>query len=248
MWQTPHHCWAACICCAPVPTPPIPSHPLSAHPKCISRLATPASPCLPRDDTRSNSPHRALWTPSSLLHALGTRAAAVHGVASARPIRLTRRLVAMSRLSLFRDPPGSVEEERSEPFTRDRMQPGEPAYQRPTTQTPLSTARPLASPTTPSAHHQHFPHHSPHHQHRPPTSPTGQDQLPPLSTALYTAPKSSYYDPTSDHGVGQPHGSTAARYESHYPSQVRIAAASPSSLTLAPVQNTHPHTCAGVRS
>ncbi|OAG05683.1 uncharacterized protein CC84DRAFT_1164150 [Paraphaeosphaeria sporulosa] len=97
--------------------------------------------------------------------------------------------------------------------------PGEPAYQRPTptTQQTPSTARPLTSPTTPAAHHPTYPHNSPHH-HRAPTSPAQTEQLPPLSTALYTASKSSYYDPTSDHGVGQPHG-TAARYESHYPSQ-----------------------------
>ncbi|KAL5410267.1 hypothetical protein PMIN04_010692 [Paraphaeosphaeria minitans] len=103
------------------------------------------------------------------------------------------------------------------------MQPGPAAYQRPTpTPTTQQTARPLTSPTsptTPAAHHPSYPLDSPHH-HRTPTSPAQTEHLPPLGTALYTASKSSYYDPTSDHGLGQPQG-TAARYETHYPSQTR---------------------------
>ena len=200
----------------PIPSPP--------HPRCIERprrLPPPDVAAHPRVlHQPSTSALQSLAASDLLLHPPGTGLAAAHGVASARPNR--QRAVLM-----FRDPRGSGEEERSERFTRDRMQPGEPAYQRPTTQTPLSTARPLPSPTTPSAHPQPFTHHSPH-QHRPPTSPRQPDQLPPLSTALYTAPKSSYYDPTSDHGLGQPHGPPPARYESHLPSQVPIPIPKPS--------------------
>lgn len=112
------------------------------------------------------------------------------------------------------------------------MQPGDepaPAYQ----QTPrLSTARPLVSPTTttttslthPHPHPPSFhttpaePHHLHRRQHQTPSTDTLQhaEHLPPLSTALYTAPKSkssAYYDPTSDHGLAHPHASP-------HPSQV----------------------------
>lgn len=130
---------------------------------------------------------------------------------------------------MFRDPVlrRSVEEE--ERFSRDRMptKPGEPpAYhipQSPTTQTPFSTSRSQNSPNAPAPlplHHSNF---TSHQHHRSPTSP-GTTELPPISTALYASrdnTSSKYYDPTSDHGdrgVAQP----AARYESHYSSQVRL--------------------------
>lgn len=209
---------------SPIPRPPpraprpIPSRPIStprlaskAHLEpcdaCRARPASTALPLpLPPPRARARSRPRCI------------RAACSSPWSSRRAPELPCRADLM-----FRDQQSSVEDERSERFTRDRMQPGEPAYQRqrPTTQTPLSTARPLTSPTTPAAHPQSFPHTSPHH-HAAPTSPGTTEHLPPLSTALYTASKSSYYDPTSDHGVGQPHG-TAARYESQYPSQVRVS-------------------------
>lgn len=119
------------------------------------------------------------------------------------------------------------------------MQPGEPtpAYQT-TAQTPLSTsahphhshAKPAAHPSdlsSPAASH-------PHHHRRQPASPH-TTELPPLSTALYTAPKSSsYYDPTSDHGLGQPHP-PQARFDATHSSQVPISTPLPTPCCIARV-------------
>ena len=222
---------------------PSPLHPIPGASRAQDAcLAVPAAPALdlqrPASSVQRPVSSVQLLHPSSccILPALALPAPA-HGVASARA-QIASAPSCPGAVLMFRDPRGSVEEERSERFTRDRMQPGEPAYQRPTTQTPLSTARPLPSPTTPSAHPQPFPHHD-SHQHHPPADPRPAEQLPPLSTALYNAPKTSYYDPTSDHGLGQPHASSQARFETHYPSQVPI----PAPFLMHRTRLCHKHVC-----
>jgi hypothetical protein len=99
------------------------------------------------------------------------------------------------------------------------MHQGEQAYG---PQSPSQThGRPLHSPTTAPlpAHHTNY---HPHQHHRPPPSPSTTEQLPPISTALYSrdSAASKYYDPTSDHGQHSLARDTA-RYDNHYPPQVR---------------------------
>jgi hypothetical protein len=102
------------------------------------------------------------------------------------------------------------------------MHQGEQAYG---PQSPAQThGRPLHSPTTAPlpAHHTNY---HPHQHHRPPPSPSTTEQLPPISTALYSrdSAASKYYDPTSDHGQHSVARDTA-RYDNQYPPQVRTFA------------------------
>ncbi|KAF2630314.1 helicase SWR1 [Macroventuria anomochaeta] len=111
-------------------------------------------------------------------------------------------------------------------YSRERMMAGpqgEAAYhqsQSPT-QTPAAfgTGRPQPhqSPNAvplPHQQHNHHPHPPAAHQHhRSPTTP-GATELPPISAALYSRDRNTYYDPTQDNG---PVGRDAAPHPSHYP-------------------------------
>lgn len=140
---------------------------------------------------------------------------------------------------MFRDPVLRRSVDEGDEYSRgERMPPGHqgeptPAYH----SSPTQTGQPYQhhhSPSTPApvslqpanllAHHQH---------HRPPSSPRSTE-LPPISTALYPrADTSRYYDPTSDNG-DRALGRDTARYDNHYPPQVRLPSTPAASLLPLP--------------
>lgn len=81
------------------------------------------------------------------------------------------------------------------------------------------------SPTLPHPHSTTLANAAYPHHHRAPPSPR-ITELPPISTALYSrdSAASKYYDPTTDHGDrdrDRDLGRDTARYDTHYPAQVR---------------------------
>ena len=88
------------------------------------------------------------------------------------------------------------------------------------------------SPNGPLPHAQQHPHPHPHpHPHHPPNPNPNPNpnphatELPPISTALYSRDRNTYYDPTQDNGPASATvGRDAAPHPSRYPPQVRTAA------------------------
>lgn len=126
-------------------------------------------------------------------------------------------------------------------YSRDRMMAahqGETAYHQgsPTqvqAQAPTGSSAPQPpqthqSPNGPLPHAQQHPHPHPHpHPHHPPNPNPNPHatELPPISTALYSRDRNTYYDPTQDNGPASATvGRDAAPHPSRYPPQVRTAA------------------------
>lgn len=122
-------------------------------------------------------------------------------------------------------------------YSRDRMMAahqGETAYHQgsPTqvqAQAPTGSSAPQPpqthqSPNGPLPHAQQHPHPHPHHPPNPNPNPHATE-LPPISTALYSRDRNTYYDPTQDNGPASATvGRDAAPHPSRYPPQVRTAA------------------------
>lgn len=124
-------------------------------------------------------------------------------------------------------------------YSRDRMMAahqGETAYHQgsPTqvqAQAPTGSSAPQPpqthqSPNGPLPHAQQHPHPHPHHPPNPNPNPHATE-LPPISTALYSRDRNTYYDPTQDNGPASASatvGRDAAPHPSRYPPQVRTAA------------------------
>ena len=131
---------------------------------------------------------------------------------------------------MFRDPVLRRSVDDGEEHARGIPGQGEPPdYHR----SPTQTGQPYQhhSPTTPAPlphQHQHANHHA-HQHHHPPPSP-GTTALPPISTALYSRDTSRYYDPTSDNG-DRGLAREPARYDNHYPPQVRACLVSSTALS-----------------
>ena len=90
------------------------------------------------------------------------------------------------------------------------------------TQAPTGSSAPQPpqthqSPNGPLPHAQQHPHPHPHH---PPNPNPHATELPPISTALYSRDRNTYYDPTQDNGPASV-GRDAAPHPSRYPPQVR---------------------------
>ena len=116
-------------------------------------------------------------------------------------------------------------------YSRERMMAahqGETAayHQGSPTQAPTGSSAPQPpqthqSPNGPLPHAQQHPHPHPHH---PPNPNPHATELPPISTALYSRDRNTYYDPTQDNGPASASASVgrdAAPHPSRYPPQVR---------------------------